>query len=120
MRKLSQIRRNNSRAKVGAAGPSRGANLPARKQAQEAGFEKHAVGLVAGKKSCAALTKERNATRHTNVVARGQRFSVSSTDAAIPIQQTVSSARSLVENQSSVGANQKRKPPPNTARHFFR
>ncbi len=50
-----------------------------------------------------------------NKVPRGQIFRTTSKDASMPNQQSASSACELEENQSSVGANQKRDDPSDRA-----
>src|SRR5579883_1444570 len=57
-------------------------------------------------KSCAAETNDRNITKQMSSMPRGHKFSTSNTEAAMPIQQSATSARSLESSHSSVGANQ--------------
>src|ERR1700733_8519573 len=66
-------------------------------------------------KSCAALTKERKQRKQINNVQRGQMLRNTNSDASIPTQQSANRACGLDENQSSVGANQKREEPSDRA-----
>ena len=50
--------------------------------------------------------KERNTTRHTASMARGQKFSTTSREAAIPSQHKNIKARGPLASQNTVGAYQ--------------
>ena len=99
-----------ARRRVGIS-PARAPSGGRKKQADEARFEQHAVGLVAGKILRGGDEGKKRNQADRPACPRGQMFSTSSTDAIIPTMQTASRARSLADHQNTVGAYQKRHAP---------
>ena len=80
------------RVRAGESGPE---SRRREEQRDEAGFEEHAVGLVAGEILRGADESERKQTKQTASIARGQMLRHTRIDAIRPIQVTSISARSL-------------------------
>ena len=101
--KQAGARRRMSRAQ---AGPESGRR---EKQRDEAGFEQHAVRLIAGKILRRADEGKKANEARPPAMTRGQMLKNSSSEAISPTQQTsIKRAVARARARSSVGANQKR------------